>query len=51
MNQQSFALDKTKRNIREMRQTLIATTSDEKSSVFKWKVILRGQGETVFFDY
>ena len=35
----------------ERRQTLIATTSDEKSSVFKWKVILRGQGETVFFDY
>src|ERR1051326_2912627 len=26
MNEQSFTLDKTKRNIREVRQTLIATT-------------------------
>jgi protocatechuate 3,4-dioxygenase alpha subunit len=34
----------------ERRQTLIATAHDGKNAL-KWNVILRGQDETVFFDY
>jgi protocatechuate 3,4-dioxygenase alpha subunit len=35
----------------ERRQTLIATLSDGKSGALKWNVVLRGERETVFFDY
>ena len=35
----------------ERRQTLIATPSGGRPGAFKWNVILRGERETVFFDY